>query len=591
MGHQVNNTPGSVQRPQPLSQNAGPAHQAADTVEDLAAQLRAGHGDLTALTLQQKNNILATAPKKLSKAEMAKLKSLLGMNPSPYARAKGSVRGGLAATATALVALVMSPVALITWVAASLTRRDSQWKQQKYEDWMAQVQGDDRVQIQAQLHKLAQKAPLTSFEKKAKKALELLVNNPPKTTSVRNNAGQKVQYLNWRDQHHKFLRAFREACQAYERDQNGANADTVALLGQMATRMRTGDALNANLAKNMHALAHDNDNDAENLKAGLDQLSGAQRGRSFLDVAFGKFRGAQNINFDPSVFNLSSKIAEVIIKGPDNNTRTVDIVRMATPTIERGLGGAFGLSDNAELTPEYVMFLRHYQQTGKKHLDVVKQRLTGNERFRSLARLEAASDPFAGTLFAICLPDDGDLVKMKGKFSGPKLSYSTFKKDAIDHMLTSKEYSLPQWLDLNKQEFGILFNNARDELWPGKLSTMQMTPDERKLLLDTVYAKIEMRALTKSGATSMNITCKDGIDRGAVGTNIFLRMADAGAGATDSNATAKNLEDVYISGAFQSKQQTPIKSRHQNVTRYQGHVAGLEEHPRFDEVTKLKICM
>ncbi len=184
----------------------------------------------------------------------------------------------------------------------------------------------------------------------------------------------------------------------------------------------------------------------------------------------------------------------------------VKMVRMGSPT--REIWGKTPL-----VIEEFKGFLKVLKEENKTHCYINKQRTWGKEGQRSFAikSLEQKFDNF----FCICLPSDG-------AFYYQQMSYATQKKakgfKEVFYKLLIGEvgqgyYHFPEnWLENKdfclglKKVIGLvhtLYFDQKDEL----------SVAERRHFIDHVYTQIIIFCLQQFPINSINITCRDGIDR------------------------------------------------------------------------------
>lgn len=532
-------------------------------------------------------------------------------------------------TLAGLAALVFSPLAgfvgSVVIGVAKLVRphKDSMWKQDKYRTWMQQIQSTPADAttplVTAQITSLCEQLQrtrshgVTPIERATRKALEML-RHPPTRASVTVHGldGTRQRIPDYRSHHHAFMAAFRAALGQIDAHLGAGRPLTPQeeqcdhLLGRIAAGMRlNGGPFNASLSQNIHDLtglaverserplgrvaeksvgrgevryhAVPSALDPNDYHEGLRRMRASEHGADKVDVSWGKFKGAANIAFDPMMYNLPHAVATLQVRQRDNTVKAVQVVRMGSPTRSLGVGDFYGRSHNhTQTTPEWRAYLRDCRRNGRKHLDIVKVKLIGAEEPMAHARLALADDPaYQGTLFTIALPDSGRLYTLKKPFAALD-DARAFKQAAVEHMLNSPDYHLPNWLSASGdqrpvQELKHIFDDVHAQLFANKKA---LSLDERKAMLDVVYARIGILAAERCGADAMNVTCKDGIDRGAVGTNLILELASCG----QMDPAAQ--ERIYVSGAWQTKKQVPIHDRHERKINAQMAIAAAREAGR-----------
>ncbi len=226
----------------------------------------------------------------------------------------------------------------------------------------------------------------------------------------------------------------------------------------------------------------------------------------FLERDFRKFNESivQTI-FDPHMYNHPFLLYSFAIFR-NGKLRRIKMVRMGSPTREF-------LGRTPHVIEEFKGFLKILKIENKNHLYINKQRTWGKEGQRSFAikSLERKYDNF----FCICLPSDGAFYYQQMSYSH-KNDAETFK-DTFYDLLVSKQglgyYHFPQkWLDDENFCHGMkmIIESVHSMYFSNK---NKLTIFERRCFIDHVYTQLIIYCLQNFEINSVNITCRDGIDR------------------------------------------------------------------------------
>ncbi len=186
--------------------------------------------------------------------------------------------------------------------------------------------------------------------------------------------------------------------------------------------------------------------------------------------------------------------------------RRLKMVRMGSPTKE-------GPGRPPKIIEEFKGFLTLLKQEKKVHLYINKQKTWGKEGLRSLEiqNLELEYDNF----YCISLPSDGAFYYQEMSYASQHQA-SKFKQTFQD-LLMGKigvgYYHLPQsWLKSESFEKDLceILEQVHECYFDSK---ELLTVTERRFFIDHVYTQIIITCLQNFKIDSLNITCRDGIDR------------------------------------------------------------------------------
>ncbi|MCH9631796.1 MAG: hypothetical protein S4CHLAM6_01140 [Chlamydiae bacterium] len=226
----------------------------------------------------------------------------------------------------------------------------------------------------------------------------------------------------------------------------------------------------------------------------------------FLERDFRKFNESvvQTI-FDPHMYNHPFLLYSFALFRKGRLCR-IKMVRMGSPTCEF-------LGKTPHVIEEFKGFLKVLKSENKNHLYINKQRTWGKEGQRSFAikSLEGKFENF----FCMCLPSDGAFYYQQMSYSHQNDS-NMFKETFYD-LLVGKQargyYHFPQqWLENEDFCKGM---KAVIEFVHSTYFDMKnkLTIPERRYFIDHVYTQLIIYCLQNFEIDSVNITCRDGIDR------------------------------------------------------------------------------
>jgi len=218
-------------------------------------------------------------------------------------------------------------------------------------------------------------------------------------------------------------------------------------------------------------------------------------------VEFKKLTGHTNIGFDSHwQGNIPYKLFSTSLRG-----RFVNFLRMGTPTIE-------GLTGLAKITPEFKAYLDDLAFRKEQHLYISLQKRDGNEAGRTLALQNLQREPDRKNFKLVVLAQDSSFYKQKGRGIQDA---DTFKKEFFLQMLEKEGsgfYFPEKWK--NKRKFQDKLKNLLDDVHYVLFSNKVNLEKQEKLdFIEVYYAYLSIFLSDYSQAGSINISCKDAIDR------------------------------------------------------------------------------
>lgn len=234
--------------------------------------------------------------------------------------------------------------------------------------------------------------------------------------------------------------------------------------------------------------------------------------------------------------------------------RRIKMVRMACPTKESWF-------QKPKVITEFKVFLNELATQSKNHLYINKQKTWGEEGRRSdqIIGLEKQFSNF----YCVCLPSDGDFYNQKGRFE--KVSQVNEFICVFDRMLRGKlnsgYYHLPKkWVEDESFCKGLrsviedvhhLYFESKEEL----------SPQERHLFIDICYTHLIVFFLKYMPISSMNITCRDGIDRAGCEQTKLLYYLQLSQGVENQLESKKQRQFVQHIPVYLAKSRPIIEER------------------------------
>jgi hypothetical protein len=289
----------------------------------------------------------------------------------------------------------------------------------------------------------------------------------------------------------------------------------------------------------------------------IDQACYSCMGAVRVAVNKGKLQGFINVNFDPAMQqNIPFVLADLPMGLLDSKgSKMVRLLRFGTPTIE-------GYVSKAMVAPEFANFLVALQFQKKMHLYVSLQsdipQLVGDESERNkvLKALQLSHANF----FFIVMDQDSDFYKQKGKYT--TLSRSEFAAELHRRVYAEDHgYYFPaEWKEdpgfikhverLHELAFDIAFGEADT-----------CTSIQRCRFMDVFHALLTLFCIRYSGVDSVNVACKDSIDRAMKTVSTVLQMFIIAQGNADDPGYQK-IHKVFVHApAFMVKKQSMIEGR------------------------------
>jgi hypothetical protein len=317
----------------------------------------------------------------------------------------------------------------------------------------------------------------------------------------------------------------------------------------------------------------------------IDHLKASEFGATRAGVNYGNFRGALDLQFDPHLeTNLPYALYHIPKEVFDSKFDQVDVLRFGTPT------------RSGEVIEEFKAFLQALQFKGEKHLYVNMQHFDeGAAKFnRSLKSLPYLGYWFAGShhmlkgdnmrSFAIhelqeefgdafvfvSLAQDSSFYHQK---EGPwmyetSIAFQEFAQEFFNQFENLKGLSgiyLPEILKTDlafMQKAKDLMSEVHKALFEAKPN---LSKQERKDFIEIYYAFFELMLIKTLNISSMNIACKDAIDRAGKSNALLFKLLSLVNGDRDESVKEKSFVAITHGPAFLVKKQAILEHRRERL--------------------------
>ncbi len=258
-------------------------------------------------------------------------------------------------------------------------------------------------------------------------------------------------------------------------------------------------------------------------------------------------------NFDSHKYNLPSLLYTLPFFGKEG-LKKVKMIRMASPTRESWI-------EKPHVVEEFKGFLSYLKRHDKKHLYINKQKTWGEEGKRSdkIIELELEYDNF----FCVCLPSDGDFYLQTGRFEN--VQQVEIFKPLFCRMLRGKinsgYYHIPKaWRE--DHDFCVGLNRVIDDVHALYFENKkELLTTERKLFIDLAYTHLIVYFLQFSKVDSVNITCRDGIDRAGCEQSKLLHYFHIALGIENETESYEELQYLLHLPVYLAKSRPIVPER------------------------------
>lgn len=298
--------------------------------------------------------------------------------------------------------------------------------------------------------------------------------------------------------------------------------------------------------------------------------------------------------FDPNM-TTSLPSYKLTLSHKDDKENKTHFLRMSTPTI--------GSNKNSVLCPEFVGFLQHLKNSGLKHtyinlqdnrnLTLVKSKTARDylkvfgvdcESYRTgvLESLNKNKD-FSHVIDVITLSRDSSFYSQTGEF-GIVQDKNLFLSQYINFIQNNKQgYHFPDSWKSNSSEKMILLLRKFKKLFEIMFSNNDfINKNEKRLFIEISYLLVI--DFVQKDSSSVNITCKDGIDRAGCLHGfmyVFFTLLDIMKNNSNNCDSSQKLETLFI---VLFSDALSVKKREVNLFRFKCFY-----HPAQDLLSLAKI--
>jgi hypothetical protein len=281
----------------------------------------------------------------------------------------------------------------------------------------------------------------------------------------------------------------------------------------------------------------------------FDRACNSSMGAVRVAVGKGCLQGYVNVNFDPAMQqNIPFVLADIPICKL-RQTKTVRLLRLASPTIE-------GYATRAKIAPEFTHFLVSLATQNKNHLYVSLQcdipRLVGDEseRNRVIKDLQA-SHP---NLSVLVLDQESDFYEQSGDFSD--LSKEKFLALFIKRLFADDcGYYFPDTLK-NDQNYRYFVKTLLQQAAYISFTGDDMcSPMQRNSCIEIFHAILTLFTIKYMDVDTANVSCKDSIDRAMKTITLMFQIIAIARGKALDPTYQKILKVFALAPAFMVKKQ------------------------------------
>lgn len=216
-----------------------------------------------------------------------------------------------------------------------------------------------------------------------------------------------------------------------------------------------------------------------------------------------------NCNFDP----LLQDNTPYLLASLQYDNKIRQLLRLGTPTKE----GYFAtLTKKVKIIPEFLALIEGMEKKGQKHLYInLQQRHKGTlfkeERFRNRA-IESLAKKYPATFSIISLPRNSAFYaqSISGDIRASDFKEELLKESTEDTFFFSMPFPLEQRKALIDATHITFFNNKPF-----------LNKSERRIFIEIFYLEIIDYLILELDVDSLNITCRDGIDRAGMTNALF----------------------------------------------------------------------
>jgi hypothetical protein len=274
-------------------------------------------------------------------------------------------------------------------------------------------------------------------------------------------------------------------------------------------------------------------------------------------------RGQFNVKFDPF---LQENTPYHLF-----NTDKCAFIRMGTPTKE----GFFAcITRTASVNEEFRAFLESYEETGERHLYInLQDRLKGHPGYDEEPRCKALENlalHHPKSLLIVSLNKNIAFWHQSGQFKD-LCSATSFKEEFLKQLLAGG-YHFCEEAHITKELLKKLLFIVHEEFFA---NSHQLTLTERQDFVEIFYTFLIEYLIETLKPASVNITCKDGIDRAGTSRALYYLYDQLKTKGHLSPTTISHLKAILFAPALLVKKRPPTYHR---FCRFQSAASRLLAH-------------
>lgn len=238
--------------------------------------------------------------------------------------------------------------------------------------------------------------------------------------------------------------------------------------------------------------------------------------------------------------------------------KTLDILGMGSPTVQ-------GWDPKvADIDPIFIKYLQYLRVIGKKHFYVSNQNARDpGEQVRNAKIMELQKD-YPDVFIAITCTKNSTFYHGKVEESMDPFKLSLYNKFFVDSVTQSGCY-LPDRLRNDKtfQDCArTLINKIQEHYFPANHT---LTEEERHFFIEMFYTLLVLAIADLVGASYLNFTCKDGIDRGMGSLAWLLALLLIVQQEENTAKAEKVLFHTFFTRCFWTRKRPIIEERFMSV--------------------------
>lgn len=260
-------------------------------------------------------------------------------------------------------------------------------------------------------------------------------------------------------------------------------------------------------------------------------------------------RGQFNVKFDPFL----QENTPYHLFDAANTT----FIRMGTPTKE---GLLASLTRRAVVNEEFQAFIESYEEKGKRHLYInLQDRLRGHPGYDEAPRCKALEDlalHHPKSFLIVSLNKNIAFWHQSGHFASLS-SVAEFKNEFLEQLI-APGYHFCKEAHITKELLKKLLTLVHEEFFA---NSRELLLAERQDFVEIFYTLLIEYLLETLKPASVNITCKDGIDRAGTSSALFFLYSRLKEKAHLSPADISHLKAILFAPALLVKKRPPTYHR------------------------------